>query len=140
MKREGVLLSFELLLYSVEQTAELARAVSLGPLGEPRAQVEHEQPRKTVGQRNLEQGMTGAWWMTPPVVDYRHVAEEASRVRVSRAVKTEPGQARDALHHRWIPRLLERHHIRSRCFDHLGDLFGAADAALPDVVGEKAQV
>src|SRR5688500_11811232 len=59
VKREGTLLSYELLLYSVEQTTELAGARPLRPLGEPGAEVQDEKARETVGKRHLEQRVAG---------------------------------------------------------------------------------
>jgi len=52
-------------------------------------------------------------------------------------MKSETGEAGNALHHNRIPRLLKRHHVRARRPDYRGDLLGAADAAFANVVGEQ---
>jgi len=77
VKREGMLLPNQLRLYSVEQTAKLARAPSLTPLGKPRAKVQDKEPGITAGKRHLEQRMTRSWWMTPLVAEHWYLAEEA---------------------------------------------------------------
>src|SRR5688572_13511984 len=47
MKRERTVLFDELLLNSIQQTAKLSLSLPLTPFGEPRAQVQHEDARKT---------------------------------------------------------------------------------------------
>src|SRR5687768_12653580 len=95
MKRESTILTFELLLDSVEQAPQLAGAVSLGPLGKPRTEVEDEDARVAVRKRHLEQCMPRSRRMTPVVSEHGHIAEESSRVRRSRSEEPESRELRD---------------------------------------------
>ena len=50
VKRECMFLAYQLLLYSIEQTAKLARALTLTPFREKSAQVQDEKPREAIGK------------------------------------------------------------------------------------------
>lgn len=59
-------------------------------------------------------------------------------MRMPRSPIPEPGKLSDVFDDCRIPRLLKRDDISVRRLDHLGDLCGAPDSALADVVGEEA--
>src|SRR5689334_1853365 len=78
--------------------------------------------------------------MAPAVVEHGHAAEEAGRMRVLRSAVREARQLGDAPNDAGVPRFLERDDVGLCCRDHLGQLLGAANAALADVIGEEPHV
>src|SRR6185436_6498359 len=110
--RERVLLANELLLYPVEQSAQLARALPLSPFREPGAQVQHEHPRQRIRKDNFEERVPRSWRMTPRMAHHWQPAYESGGVRDSRSAEFHAGQSSDARDHRWIAGLLQRHEVR----------------------------
>src|SRR5687768_12053544 len=77
VKGEGALLSYQLLLYSIQQAAQLPRSLSLTPLREPRAQVQDEKAWEAVAKLYLEHCVARSGWMTPLVrSEERRVGKE----------------------------------------------------------------
>ena len=70
------------------------------------------------------------------MIDDFDVAQKSGRVRSLCSEETKSRQLGDLLHDVRISRLLQRHHTRTRRVNHLGYRFGAADAALADVVAQ----
>jgi hypothetical protein len=113
--------------------------LSLGEIGKPCAEMDDKESGAAFFQANLQQCVTCAPRLSPRVAENWNVAEEAGRVRELRSKKAESSQFGDPLHDFRDSRLLQCNHVRFRGTDHGGDLFGAPNPALPDVVGEEPQ-
>src|SRR3954469_9638981 len=140
VKGECVLLANQLLLYSVEQSAQLAYTLPLAPLREPRPQMKHEHTRQSVAERYLEDCVARSWRVAPRVVEHGESAEKRGRVRSLRSGELQTGETGEAFYDNGVPRLLKRHEVGPRRRDYFSDSLGAADAALADVVSEKPHV